>query len=117
MAKLSGLWEANIKYDMPTCADAIKRTTYYIMNGKSLGYSAVKIIHGYGSTGQGGKIRTEVRKYLDDKVRKHQIRYYIRGEDFSIFDQKSRDAFMLCDDLRRDEDLERHNNGVTFIIF
>lgn len=48
------LKEVNIKYDMPTADLAVRRTTYAIENGRTLGASAVKLIHGYGSTGKGG---------------------------------------------------------------
>ncbi|NLW64711.1 MAG: hypothetical protein GXY26_00545 [Clostridiales bacterium] len=110
------LKEVNIKSDMPTAQDAIRRVTYNIRNGKSWGASAMKIIHGYGSTGKGGKIRTETRRYLQDQLEKRQIRGFICGENFSIFDAATRDAFLICDDLRRDSDLDRHNNGVTIVI-
>lgn len=110
------LKEVNIKYDLPTASDAVKRVTYNIRNGKDWGCGAMKIIHGYGSTGKGGKIRTEVRRYLQEQKEKRYIKDFIFGENFSIFDSATRDAFMLCDDLRRDSDLERHNNGVTIVI-
>ena len=110
------LKEINIKSDLPTASDAVKRVTYNIRNGKSLGCSAIKVIHGYGSTGKGGKIRSEVRAYLSRQKQQKQIHDFITGEDFSIFDEATRNAFLYCDDLRRDSDLERHNNGVTIII-
>lgn len=59
------LKEVNIKYDMPTADLAVRRATYAIENGRTLGASAVKLIHGYGSSGKGGKIRLEVRAYLE----------------------------------------------------
>jgi len=102
---------------MPTADDAIKRITYNIHNGKRLGYTAIKIIHGYGSSGAGGKIRVEARRYLESQKRKGIIRDYISGEDFSIFDECTRKAFDICPELKRDHDLERHNNGVTIIVF
>ena len=40
----------------------------------------------------------------------------IPGESFSIFEEATRQAFSRCDALRRDEDLDRYNNGVTFIL-
>ncbi len=110
------LKEVNIKYDMPTASDAVKRVTYNIRNGKVWGCAAIKIIHGYGSTGKGGKIRTEVRRYLQEQKDKRYIRDFISGENFSIFDESTRNAFTLCDDLRRDADLEHHNNGITIVI-
>jgi hypothetical protein len=113
---VGALKEVNIKSDLPTADTAVKRVTYSIANCRSLGYSAIKIIHGYGSTGRGGKIRTEVRAYLSRLEHQGKIRGYIPGEDFSIFSAETRDAFALCDALRQDSDLERSNNGVTIIL-
>lgn len=110
------LKEVNIKYDMPTADLAVRRTTYAIENGRTLGASAVKLIHGYGSTGKGGKIRLEVRAYLERQKARGQIRDYIPGERFSIFDEPTRRAFALCDELRRDHDLDAANNVVTIVL-
>ena len=110
------LKEVNIKYDMPTADLAVRRTTYAIENGRTLGASAVKLIHGYGSTGKGGKIRLEARAYLERQKARGQIRDYIPGERFSIFDETTRRAFALCDELRRDHDLDAANNGGTIVL-
>ena len=110
------LKEANIKEDLPTRRDAVKRVTYNIRNGKDWGASAVKFIHGYGSTGKGGSIRIEVHRYLEDQLRKGYIKDFIKGEDFSLFNPSTLKAFDQCDELRRDRDLDRHNNGITIVI-
>lgn len=110
------LREVNIKSDMPTVDDAIRRTTYNIMNAEALGVSAIKLIHGYGSTGRGGAIRLEVRKYLERQKKRGVITDYIPGEQFSLFEEATRKAFDACDGLRRDSDIERHNNGITIVI-
>lgn len=105
------LKEVNIKSDMPSAAEAEDRLESAVKAGKKLGAGAVKIIHGYGSTGKGGKIRTAVRRKaaeLSDNV--------IYGEDFSIFSETTRKAFAKCPDLRKDNDLDRHNNGITIIV-
>ncbi|MDR2606417.1 MAG: Smr/MutS family protein [Oscillospiraceae bacterium] len=108
--------EINIKYDFPTASDAVKRVTYHIHEGKRGGVKILKFIHGYGSSGKGGRIRTEVRAYLQAQKQKRIIRDWIAGDEFTIFNKKVLDAFLLCDALRRDSDLERHNNGVTFVV-
>lgn len=113
---LGSLKEVNIKSDMPASDDAIRRITYNLRNSKALGTKAIKIIHGYGSTGVGGKIRVEARRYLAEQKRKGFIRDFILGEEFSIFDGATLKAFQICDELRRDPDLERHNNGITIVI-
>ena len=116
MKKSGTLREVNIKSDMPTVDDAIRRITYNIKNAGVFGVSAIKFVHGYGSTGKGGAIRTEARKYLDRQKARGQIMDYITGEEFSIFNEATRKAFLVCDELRRDSDIERHNNGITIVI-
>ena len=107
---------ANIKSDMPSVDVAIKRITYNIKNASAFGVTAIKFIHGYGSSGKGGAIRSEVRKYLDRLAAHGKIKFYVKGEDFSIFDEHTRNAFAICGALRCDNDLERHNNGITIVI-
>ena len=110
------LKEVDIKSDRPTVDDAIRRTTYNIKNARAFGVSAIKLIHGYGSTGKGGAIRVEVRRYLERQKRGGFIKDYVPGEDFSIFSEATRKAFLVCGDLRRDSDIERHNNGITIVV-
>ena len=110
------LMEVNVKSDMPSVDDAIRRITYNIKTAGALGVTAIKIIHGYGASGKGGAIRVEARKYLERQKTRGQIKGLIIGEEFSIFDDATRKAFLVCDELRRDSDLERHNNGITIII-
>ena len=116
MSKPGILREVNIKAGLPTVDEAIRKITYNIKNAGPMGVSAIKLIHGYGSSGKGGGIRTESRKYLDRQKSRGQITGYIIGENFSIFDDETRKAFSVCDDLRRDSDLDRHNNGITIVI-
>ena len=110
------LKEVNIKEDLPTVGDAVRRITFHLRSGKELGAGAVKIIHGYGSTGTGGKIRGRARQYLAEQKKNGQIRDFIPGESFSIFHEGTRAAFARCPALREDRDLERHNNGMTIVV-
>ena len=110
------LKEVNLKYDMPAADLAVRRTTYAIQNGRALGASALKLIHGYGSHGVGGRIRVERCAYLERQRSRGLVRDVIPGERFSIFDKATRRAFLRCDELRRDADLDRANNGVTIVV-
>ncbi len=113
---MAELREINLEVGMPIAADAVRRLTFEIHHSKALGFTALKLIHGYGSSGKGGKIRIAARERLQFLAGKREIRSYICGEDFSIFDEPTRQAFLRCGELRRDRDLDRHNNGVTFVI-
>jgi len=110
------LREINLELGKPTVDQAMKRLTLELNQSRSMHCAVLKIIHGYGSSGTGGKIRTASRRYLSDLKKKGEVRDVIPGEAFSIFEEATRQAFARCDALRRDEDLDRYNNGVTFIL-
>ena len=57
--------EVNIKDGMPTVAEAMNHLKKLIENSKK--DSCIVIIHGYGSTGNGGTIRDKARQCLMDQ--------------------------------------------------
>ena len=113
---MGNLREVNLELGHPTVDAAIRRLTFEINHSRMIGDAVVKIIHGYGSTGAGGRIRIEARNYLTRLKNQGSISGFIPGECFSIFDASTLAAFRLRGELRRDRDLERSNNGVTFIV-
>ncbi|MEG2377901.1 MAG: Smr/MutS family protein [Clostridia bacterium] len=106
----------NIEAGMPTADEAVRRLTYEISAARRDGASGIKIIHGYGSSGVGGRLRTELRRYLARQKDTSKIKLFIEGERLSIFDADTRAGFRYCPELRGDSDMERYNNGVTVII-
>ncbi len=110
------LREVNLEEGKPFVDVAIKRLGVELAQSRRMGITVLKIIHGYGSSGTGGKIRTEARRYLARLLEKREIKNLITGEAFSIFEEATRAALQVCPPLRQDRDLDRHNNGVTFII-
>lgn len=109
--------EINLELGYPTVDEALRRLRSELDAARHLHSPAVKLIHGYGSSGKGGKIRTAVRKELREELAQGKIAAVIRGEDFSIFDETTRRAFSRCGALRQDPDLDGSNNGLTFVIF
>ena len=94
----SRLREVNLELGMPFADQAIKRLTFEIHHSRAMGCTVLKIIHGYGSSGKGGKIRTESRKYLTRLKRQGEIRDFVKGEQFSIFEEATRQAFARCEE-------------------
>ncbi|MDR2501843.1 MAG: hypothetical protein LBC78_01170 [Oscillospiraceae bacterium] len=77
----------------------------------------IKIVHGYGSTGVGGKIRSAVRQRLQSKKAAGGIRDFIPGEEFSMFDASTQKALALYhNELTGDRDYNRSNEGITVVI-
>lgn len=113
---MNDLREVDLERGMPRAEQAIRQMLFELRRSPGLGCSAVKLIHGYGSSGAGGRIRVEARRRLDRMKAGGEIWGYIPGESFSIFDSDTLAAFQRGPTLRRDRDLERHNNGVTFVL-
>ena len=84
---MNDLREVDLERGMPRAEQAIRQMLFELRRSPGLGCSGVKLIHGYGP-----------------------------GESFSIIDSDTLAAFQRCPTLRRDRDLERHNNGVTFVL-
>ena len=108
--------ELNLELGRPSVDEAMRRLDYELAAAGMLRTKVFKLIHGYGSSGAGGKIRTACRKQLQLYKEQGRIADFIPGENFTIFDASTRHAFTLCAALRNDRDLERENRGVTFVI-
>lgn len=58
------IWEVNLELGRPSADEALRRLEHELAAKRHLRAKAMKIIHGYGSSGKGGRIRTASRKYL-----------------------------------------------------
>ena len=108
--------EFNLELGHPTVDEALRRLEGELRSARLMHAPAVKLIHGYGSSGKGGRIRTACRVYLHQEKETGHIHDIICGEDFSIFNEATRRAFAVCDSLRQDRDLDNDNRGITIVI-
>ncbi|MEP7325874.1 MAG: Smr/MutS family protein [Gemmatimonadota bacterium] len=106
----------NIKASMPTVDEARRRLIQEIQSAKAKGYKAIKLIHGYGSTGQGGALRVALRKSLNLRFKEGVIRSFVAGERWDPFEPVTRGILDSCPELRRDQDLGQGNEGVTIVL-
>lgn len=72
----------NLKQGRPLVDTAVKRMTNELAQATAQNVKVLILIHGYGSSGKGGKIREECRKVLDDWFRQRRLRQVIPGEQF-----------------------------------
>ena len=103
----------NLELGRPTVDEALKRFGIELKNAKQTGVGCLQIIHGYGSHGKGGLIRTAIREELEDYKSNNQIKTIVYGEDFKILNN---DANRL---RHKYEELEQlfhmTNKGVTVV--
>uniref|UniRef100_B1XUY1 Smr protein/MutS2 n=1 Tax=Polynucleobacter necessarius subsp. necessarius (strain STIR1) TaxID=452638 RepID=B1XUY1_POLNS len=60
--------EFNIKQDGPYVEEALERLTDYLRKSCEIGIKAIVLIHGYGSSGEGGRIKWAIEYYFGEQV-------------------------------------------------
>ena len=106
----------NLEEGMPPAPQAIERLHRELAVARQQGYAAVKIIHGYGSSGVGGVLRVEVGFALRGCLQDGKIRQFIAGEDWRISDEATWELLKKHPDLKKDADLGKNNRGITIVI-
>jgi len=106
----------NLEEGMPTVEQARLRMEHELHLAKRGGYQAVKLIHGYGSSGVGGALRTELQKTLRRAARAGAIRAFIAGEDWRVSDEATWDLLKRFPEWKQDSDLGRNNLGISIVV-
>ena len=75
----------------------------------------LKVIHGYGSKGRGGKIKHELFSLLQTLVKQNKIKGFAPNERFTQQNEKFNKYFKLYPELLFDADLQNLNPGITLI--
>ena len=112
----SSMMVVNLEEGMPTVEQAESRLIGELGRARASGAKVVKLIHGYGSSGVGGKLRISIRQFLGTKKRRNTIKAFVAGEEWDIFNEGSRRLLEACPELSRDRDLGRGNAGMTLVL-
>jgi hypothetical protein len=106
----------NIEAGMPTVEQARQQLLAELRQAKQSGVRAIKIIHGYGSSGKGGALRHGLRKSLLRRKKEGLVTRVIFGEKWSVFEEDARQALACCPELKSDRDLNQSNEGITIVV-
>jgi len=106
----------NVEAGMPTVEQARQHLLTELRQAKQSGVRAMKIIHGYGSSGKGGALRDGLRKSLLRRKKEGLVTRVIFGEKWSVFEEDARHALECCPELKSDRDLNRSNAGITIVV-
>lgn len=106
----------SLKEGMPLVREAMLRLDRELPLAKQEGYSLIKLIHGYGSSGAGGEIRLAAQNWLREMCDHGQIRECIFGEDWTISDERTWKIVQTNPSLKQDRDLNRRNLGITVVV-
>ncbi len=79
--------ELNIKQDGPYVDEALERLTEYLRKSLEVGIKAIVLIHGYGSSGEGGRIKWAIHDALENNRYSDRVDEYCFGEDVAYGSQ------------------------------
>src|SRR6185503_8663120 len=103
----------NLEEGMPHVEQARLRMQHELQLARKESYTAVKLIHGYGSSGVGGALRTELQRDLLHAARNGNLRACIPGEDWRVSDETTWKLLKNFPEWKQDADLGRGNRGIT----
>ena len=107
----------NLEEGMPHVEQARLRMQHELQLARKEGYKAVKLIHGYGSSGVGGALRTELQRDLLNAARQGTFRACIAGENWRVSDETTWALLKRFPEWKQDTDLSKNNRGITILVF
>ncbi|GAB6193457.1 Smr/MutS family protein [Desulfocastanea catecholica] len=106
----------NLEAGRPVLEVALHRMQEIIDDAIRNDVKVLTLIHGYGSSGKCGVIRSECRKMLGFLKSKGVINDYIGGEDFNKRSGAVKSLLRRYPQLGADKHLNRGNQGITLVI-
>ncbi len=106
----------NLEEDHPTVNVGLLRLERAISEARRDGVELLKLIHGYGSKGVGGRLKHEAAKALVTYKHSGKIRAFIAGENFRVSDETTWELLKRAPELKQDRDLGMNNRGITVVL-
>jgi len=106
----------NLEVGRPVLEVALAKLDEVLRYSNRMGIDVLTLIHGYGSSGRGGVIRSECIKNLDYLKGRGQIRDYIPGEEYFSRKGPGKTLLRRFPRLKHDNNLNKGNKGVTLVI-
>ena len=101
---------------MPQVHEALQRLDRELALARQGKAKLLKLVHGYGSSGEGGDIRIGVQRRLLEMIQNGQIRGCIFGENWSKSDEAAWKLLQAHREIKSDPDFGRRNQGITIVL-
>jgi hypothetical protein len=112
---LSAVRTINLETGHPTIDEARRRLLAELNATRSRGARLLKVIHGWGSSGEGGRLAVAVRRSLRLRVKEGKAALMVTGERFSSDTVEGRELAQRHPGVRGDCDFNRANPGITVV--
>ncbi len=105
----------DLEKGMPAVVEAVARMKSELISLKKEGVKLVRLIHGWGSSGRGGKIKTAIKKHLGILKRKKMISSFTYGDEYSENTIRGRDLMSKYPELKHSLKSDTNNPGITIV--
>ena len=105
----------NLKRAKPSVGEAIGHLDREIASARMKGIRLIRLVHGWGSSGEGGAIRAAVASHLSSLLRNRKVASFTPGEDYSEYTNAGRRLMAKYPSLRSSLRKDRENPGITFV--
>ena len=106
----------NLEQGRPLVETALRKMDNELRRAQAENLRVLTLIHGYGSSGRGGRIRRECRKVLDHLVEQKQINSFIAGESFKKRTGAGKALLKRYGQLEQSCRSDFGNPGVTIVL-
>ncbi|PIE57924.1 MAG: hypothetical protein CSA33_05515 [Desulfobulbus propionicus] len=106
----------NLEKGMPQVRQALERLRSELDSCRRQRVRVVTLIHGYGSSGKGGQIRKEVRRYLEYLLHQGEISAFVPGEQFHGHGGRGKQLLHRFPLLTQHRDYKKNNPGITLVV-
>jgi hypothetical protein len=105
----------NLEKGLPRVEEAVASLDRQIAAARMEGVTLMRVIHGWGSTGTGGKIKAAVHLQLGAHTRSRNVRGFLPGERYSELTSGGKNLLASYPSLRSTLRSDRENPGITFV--
>ena len=105
----------NIESGLPTVAEGLARLRREIADARTAGVRVLRVVHGWGSSGTGGKLRDACRSFLYRELKAGHLRAVWPGDEYSRDVPAVRDMMARYRELPKSERTDARNPGITMV--
>ncbi|NCQ12407.1 MAG: Smr/MutS family protein, partial [Bacteroidetes bacterium] len=108
----------NLEAGKPFVKEALEKFENELKMARAKKVGLIKIIHGYGSSGTGGKIKEALHIHLISMLNNNTIKGFIAGEHYSKLTKASSSNQKLVDcypELMETQHSDCYNPGISFV--
>jgi hypothetical protein len=109
------VYTVNLKRGLPTVEEARIRLRSGLGEARAVGARVVRVIHGYGSRGVGGRMAPAIRALLRQMVASGQVGGFVEGESFTRTHEAARRLVRERPAAGELDDYGRANPGITVV--